>query len=412
MKSGESSEPGLFNSLPSVFVLPVARVIYLIIALLSLLAVVGGIVFAIYLQLSTAGQPRTIPVPPPYQGSLSVPNPPLDAVDLSVVAARLNPPTNVRFAVTAGTISTPLKPGTVLGHFMADTPNQIASYPEGVSILGGPDAERFMRARDDQSSMVGLAVTPLLAAEIAEALRDIKDENERTFQIRVAMRDRFGTTSAAADVMFSLHFAPESSAGPEPRPDAQTEPTEIQKIAGEVAKIVEPTVNPARFSAYEKATQVPRRCGASDSDPDFLANYRSAVDDARPKLTAANVEAFYTGLCEAWKEVLQRQADARKQAEQLIRAARDQAELARANAEEYNNDLQRQHTAQVFRAEAYTVVTLSVIGGALGIFLSVSLVLAFLAIESHSRAVRLAIETMVRVSEQGKPVDSVEVNPS
>jgi len=412
MKSGDFSESRLFNGFPSVFVLPVARAIYLFIALISLLVVVGGIVFAVFLQLSTAGQPRTIAVPPPYQGSLSVPDPPLEALDLAVVGARLKPPTNIGFAVTTGTISTPLKQGTVLGYFTADTANQIAAYPDGVSILGGPDAERFVRALDQKSNLVGLAATPMLAGELAESLRDIKEEQDRTFLIRVVMRDQFGTTSAAEDVAFSLRLAPAPSAAPQPKLDFPVGSTELQKIAGDLAKIVEPAMTPARVSAYEKAQLVPRRCGASDSDQVFLADYRSAVADARFKLTAANVEAFYTGLCDAWKEALQRQADAQEQAAQLVREARDQAEQARASAQAHNNDLLQQHAAWVFEARAYTGVTLSVIAGALGIFLCVSLVLAFLAIESHSRAVRLAIETMVHLSAPGKPADAVEGDPS
>ncbi|MBK8638394.1 MAG: hypothetical protein IPN92_08935 [Chromatiaceae bacterium] len=299
-----------------------------------------------------------------------------------------------------------------MGHFVAETPNQIAAYPEGASILGGPDAERFTRGLDEKSKMVGLAATPMLASEIAEALRDIKEEQQRTFQIRVAMRDQFGTTSAAEDISFTLRLAPALLVSPEPKPDPQTPPTEIQKIAREVAKTIEPTVNPAHFSAFEKATKVPRQCGASDTDQVFLGNYRRAVEDARLKLTSANVEAFYTGLCDAWKAVLKKQADAREQAEQLVRAAREQAERARENAQAHNSALQQRHSEQVFQAKAYTAVTLSVIGGAIGIFLAVSLVLAFLAIEGHSRAVRLAIETMVRVSEQGKSVDTSGNNPS
>lgn len=412
MKSGELPEPRLFNRFPSVLVLPVARAIYLFIALISLVVVAGGIVFAVYLQLSTAGQPRTIPVPPPYQGSLSVPNPPLEALDLSVVGARLKPPTSIRFVVTAGVIATPPKQGTVLGYFVADTVNQIAAYPDGVSILGGTDAERFVRALDQKSNKAGLALTPMLASELAEALRDIKEEQQRSFQVRVVMRDQFGTSSAAEDVAFSLRLAPAPAAGPEPKLDSMAEPTELQKIAGEVAKIVEPAMNPARVSAYAKAQLVPRRCGASDGDQIFLADYRRAVEDTRSKLNAANVDAFYTGLCDAWKEVLQTQAAAQEQAEQLARAERDQAEQARASAEEQNRYLQQQHAAWAYQATAYTGVTLSVIAGALGIFLCVSLVLAFLAIESHSRAVRLAIQTLVSASAHRKSADAAVESPS
>ena len=412
MKFGELVESRLLNSIPSIFVLPVARAIYLFIALVSLLTVVGGILYVIYLQISAAGQPRKVPVPPPYQGSLAVPTIPPGNFDLELVQARLNPPTNIRFVVTAETVSTPLKQGTVLGFFTADTPNRIAAYPESVSILGGPDADRFVRVLHEKSRAAGLAVTPMLATEIEELLRDIKGEKERTFQIRVVMRDQFGTTSPAEDISFSLRLAPAPVVDPEPKTEPQVELTEIEKIAREVANIIEPTVNPAHFSAYNKAMQAPRQCRASDSDQVFLANYRRAVEDVRSKLTSRNVEAFYAGLCDAWKQVLQKRADAEEQAERLVRAARNQAEQARENALAQNRDLQIHHAEQVFRAKAYTTVTLFVIGGALGIFLSISLILAFLAIEGHSRAVRLAIENIVKVPEQGKFVDTSGSNPS
>jgi hypothetical protein len=401
MKFGAFPEPRSLNNLPSVLVLPIARAIYLFIAVLSLLALVGGILFVAYLQASTAGSPSTVPLPPPYQGSAAFPNMLTSNLDLSLVQARLRPPTNIRFVVTAGTITNPLPQGAVLGHFTADTANQIAAYPEGVSILGGPDAERFARALDEKSKMAGLAATPLLAKEIADALRDIKFETERPFQIRVVMRDQFGVTSAAEDVSFSLKLAPLTLViPPTPKADTQAEPTEVQRIAREVAKIIEPTVNPVYFTAYEKAIEVPRRCGASEGDQDFLTNYRRAFEDTKSKLTSANIDAFYTGLCAAWNDVLQKQA-----------AAREQAEQARHIAIAHNNDLERRHAEQVFQAKTYTSVTLSVIGGALGVFLSVSLVLAFLAIEAHSRAVRLAMEAMVRLTEQGKSVDSTGSNP-
>ena len=69
------------------------------------------------------------------------------------------------------------------------------------------------------------------------------------------------------------------------------------------------------------------------------------------------------------------------------------------------------HEAKVFAAKARSAVALSVIGGALAIFLSVALVLAFLAIEGHSRAVRAAMESLVRLSQEGKAVDPASENP-
>ncbi|NEX16817.1 MAG: hypothetical protein C1943_09350 [Halochromatium sp.] len=148
------------------------------------------------------------------------------------------------------------------------------------------------------------------------------------------------------------------------------------------------------------ALEVPGRCGARDDDATFLANYRQAFESVKPRISSTNLDAFYTGLCNAWEAVLQREAAARMQAEQQQRAAYRASEEARAQVKARNRQIALEHQAKVERATEMTTVTLSVIGGALGLFLSVALLLAFLAIEGHSRAMRAAVESMVRLAEQ------------
>jgi TctA family transporter len=77
----------------------------------------------------------------------------------------------------------------------------------------------------------------------------------------------------------------------------------------------------------------------------------------------------------------------------------------------HNNELLRQHESRVSRARTQTAVTLSAVGGALTLFLSVALVLAFLAIEGHSRAIRTAMESMVRLTEGHQAQESTSNNP-
>lgn len=411
MSDTDQSRRQWFLRLQSAYVLPLARGIYLMIALGCLLAMIGGILFAVYLQALIANPPSTVPVPPPYRGSVPTVQLPAAKVDLALVGARLDPPTNIRFVVTAATINEPVREGAVLGHFLADTPNQLAPLPDGLSLIGGRDAELFERRLDQATGAIGLAARAALAAEIGNTLRDIKAESTRTFEIRVVARDRYGITSAPTDLSFALTFGPAAAAIAAPASTAPPAPTELQATAREIAQIIEPEVNPAQFSAYQTAVKVPERCGTKDADQTFVANYRRALEEIRPRLTKANVEAFYAGLCEAWKGVLEREAQAREDAQQEQWAAQRAAEEERSMAQAHNNEVLQTYEARVFAAKAQTTVAMSVIGGALAIFLSVSLVLAFLAIEGHSRAVRAAMESMVRMSEGRQAHASESGNP-
>ncbi len=404
-----------FLRLQSAFVLPLARGIYLLVALGCLLAIIGGTLYLVFLQTSIASRPTTVAVPPLYQGYGTVVEPSDRTADLAVVRKRFEPPTNVRFQVAPATLTEPPKQGQVLGYFVADTPNGLASYPEGVSVIGGRDAELFERVADGASKKNGLAARPTLSGQVGEALGDIKLATSRTFEIRVVARDRYGITSAPMDLSFDLKLGPKAlaSAKPPSEPSAEppAQPTALESVAGEVARTIQREVNADYIAAYRTALKVPDRCGASDSDDAFVSNYRRALEEVRSRLTASNVEAFYAGLCDAWKEVLGHEAAAQERAEQQQRAAQRVAEEARERAQAQNYELERRHAAKVSDARAHTAATLSVIGGALAIFLSVALVLAFLAIEGHSRAVRAAMESMIRMSEERRSNESVPNNP-
>ncbi len=389
-----------FLRLQSAYVLALARGIYLVIALGCLLAVFGGLVYVGYLQATTAGQPETVPIPPPYQGTETPVAPSDRTLDLAVIGKRFAPPTNVRFQVASSTWTVPPAEGQVLGYFLADTPNGLASFPEGVSVIGGRDAELFERVPDRASKKNSLAARPVLVEQVAEALRDIKEPTSRTFEIRVVARDRYGIASAPMELSFDLRLAPKPAASTTAAPSAPpAKPTELEAVASEVARIVEPDVNPGHFAAYKTALKAPSRCGASDSDGSFIANYRRALEEVRPRLTAANVEVLYAGLCDAWNEVLRREAAAQERLEQQQRAVQWAAEEARERAQAENDEMQRRHAVQVNEAKQRAQQTMAVVGGALFLFLAVALVLAFLAIEGHSRAVRAAMEAMMQMGQ-------------
>ena len=281
----ETGQPGrqLGLRLQSALVLPLARGLYLAVALGCLLAVFGGVLYLVYLQTTIAGQPRTLPVPPAYDGGgVSAPSSER-VVDLARVGARLDPPANIRFAVSTGTLTEPPREGVVIGRFLADTPNGLAPFPDGVSLIGGRDAGLFERVSDGREKTVALAARPALVAEITESLKDLTEQTRRSFEVRAVARDAYGNVSPPTDLTFDLVLAPKrpAPAASAPAPEPEAEASELQKIAREIARTVEPEVNPAHFAVYKTALAVPERCGSSEGDETFLANYRRAVDEMR-----------------------------------------------------------------------------------------------------------------------------------
>ena len=107
VKNSDQPTQQWFLRLQSAYVLPLARGVYLLIAVVCLLTVIGGVLYAVYLQASTASQPTMVAVPPPYQGGAAVTQPSAREMNLAVVGSRLVSPTNIRFVLVAGTIATP-----------------------------------------------------------------------------------------------------------------------------------------------------------------------------------------------------------------------------------------------------------------------------------------------------------------
>ena len=400
MKDGDPPKRQWLLRLQSAYVLPLARGIYLLIALACLVTVIGGGLYVLILQASSAGTPAQEPLPPVYQGSSGSSNLPAREIDLAAVERRLTAPGDIAFSVATGTISEPLAEGTLLGFFRAGTPNELAAYPDGISILGGPDAPLFDRVQGERPGAIALTPRPELLAQIESQLASLQAPETRRFELRIIARDQYGITSAPTDISFSLKFAPAASAPAAAAAESAPAPalTEVEKIARDIAQTLEPTVNPAHFAVYRTASEVPGRCGTRNDDQAFLASYRRAFDELRESLTSRNIEAFYQGLCEGWETAGLREAAARQQADQEAREARRIAEEARSRVAQRNAQAMRAHEAKVQSAKAQSALVLSVIGGALAVFLSVALMLAFLAIEGHSRAVRAAVESMARMN--------------
>ena len=387
--------------LQSAFVLPLARTLYLSAAVLSLIVGLGAAAVLVWAAITGAGHPSLEPEPPPYRGSASASSAPAAsrAMDLDTVRRHLGAPSDIRVIVTEGRFSAPPPVGTPLGYFAAESVNGLAPFPDGVSILGGSDAELLERISFPGTGATGLAVNQRFVERVREDLAGLTAPQRKCYALRVIARDRFGTVSEVADVTFELELAPPAAQAPDPAQPGPVPVTALQELAGEIARTLQPEVNPEQFRIYNRALQVPGECNAGNEDDDFLRGFREAFTEAQPRLNTANVEALYAGVCAAWADVRARKQEAREAADAAEQAAYRRAEDARARVRQRNQAAMEAHERRVFEAKAAGGVALLVIGGALSAFLSVSLVLAFLAIEGHSRAVRAAVEAIARTSE-------------
>lgn len=113
--------------------------------------------------------------------------------------------------------------------------------------------------------------------------------------------------------LFILVLIGADLAAPSPAFTGEAIPTELEKVAGDIAKAVVSEASPERVTAYLGALEVPKRCGAEGQNQAFVASYRQAFEQARTWLSAENVEAFYQGVCEAWQDVPGREAAAPEQ---------------------------------------------------------------------------------------------------
>jgi hypothetical protein len=398
--------------LQSAFVLPLARTLYLSVALLSLIVGLGATAVLLWAFLTGSGQPTLQREPPPYQGSAVAPPAVARTLDLDTVRRHVGPPTDIRFVITSGPFSAPPPVGEPLGYFVAESPNGVADHPDGVSVLGGPDAGLLERIQHPGTGRTGLAANQRFVERMREDLAGITAPQRKSYGVRVIARDRFAIASEATDVTFELELVPPTAAPASPSaPPVTVQATALQGIAGDIARTLQPEVNPEQFRLYNRALQVPGECQAADDDGDFLTGFRDAFNELKPRLSAANVEALYSGVCAAWADVRAREEQALAAADAAEDAAYRRAEDAREAVRQRNQAALEAHERRVFQAKAAGGVALLVIGGALSAFLSVSLVLAFLAIEGHSRAVRTAVEAIARANSGAMSAPDTATSP-
>lgn len=359
--------------LQSGVVLPAARTILLIKACLCFLVVIGALCAAAFFEWLVIRPAPEVTVPAPYT------LPQAAAIDMALVDLRFAPPKNIRFEANTAAIDQPLTDRDVLGQFAADTPNGMAKAPDDFTVVGGKDAALFSRFS------YGLIATPVLRDKINDALPKLTKPERLVATIQVVARDAYGNASQPTDVTVNVTYgsAPAALAAAKPAQAAAPQVTDLQRIARAIALIADPDKSPRYFDEYVRATSLPDHCAAGQTDA-FVRNYASAFDREQKKITAQNVEAFYYGVCAAWERVVATET-----------AARASVEAARVQAFARNEAARRETAFEAIGAWAARNVALIVTAAAVGAFLLAALLLAFLAMENHSKALREAVQALV-----------------
>jgi len=375
MESGFSS---FARRVQSDFVLRTARGFYLVTACVSLAALLLAVLVALLAQGSTFRFAIERPVP-----SVEAPAP--EAIALDDVVARMTPPHTLRFVSDPGVLNFDISEGQVLGFFDAETPNQLAAFPNDFDVIGGEHAALFSVGRHPANGRAGLRATAALAQQVSDA-RNANGSGQLNYALRIVARDRAGQTSAPADVAIVISFAPVGSAPPAPA--ASASPTDLQALAREIAIVIDPQQTDIFFDVIRSAQRTPELCGA-EGDPAFVAEYRRAFEGLRDQLRRENLGLFYRGVCDAWRGASERTQ------------ARYASEIAAAEAVAVRNAQQRAQLEQQKQiARTIRNIAFGIAGTALAVFLTIALFLAFLAMEGHSKALREAVETLAAQNSQ------------
>jgi hypothetical protein len=358
-------------------VLRTARGFYLIVACVSLAAIILAAVVAIVAQGSTLRFAIDRPVP-------EVRPPQMEAIAVEDVAARMVPPQNLRFVQDPAIINFTVSEGQALGYFDAATPNQLASYPDDFDVVGGEHASLFQLSRHPGSGRAGLRASAALAQALNAAQAGLSTTTQQQFNIRIIARDQAGQISQPTDLSVVLLLGPPGAPAPQPQEPAAAPLTELQALARDIGLVIDPAQTDVYFDTVRSALRTPRLCGADES-PEFVAQYRRGFDAVRERLNQSNLVLFYRGVCDAWNNAIAR-GEARYANE---RAAADEV-IARNEQARMSLEMQK-ITARTIRN-----VAIGIAGTALAAFLTVALFLAFLAMEGHSKALREAVDIMAR----------------
>ena len=353
------------------YVLPTARLVYLGVAAVALTAgIVCGLAF-LYYAIASQQSARHQRVP-----DIVEPAPP--SIDIASLKSQFAPPRNVR----AGTLrfSRPVNSRTALVYFSADSSAGFARFPNDLIILGGADAEQFETANGRIDGETRTVLTP--GPQLTESL-NLDTVSPRSYQVRVAVRDGYGLVSAPHTLRFTLAAAADQGATETAAPQRDRPATDLERLAQRIALFADPGRTPDYFGAYQAALRVPRQCGEDPSNAAFVGEFARAFDGVRQSISPASLSSLYRHVCEAWRSAhaLRLQELARQQqAQQEIIAANGMADGVAA--------------MRAAQAKVYRYVALVAVGFSLTVFLLVSVFLAFLALEGHTKAVREAVEAL------------------
>lgn len=173
--------------------LPLARLLYLLVACLSLGAAVLGLLAVLWFQLSAMFE-----VAPKALLPQSI-SPEPQAISLDIIDARLRTPSAVRFVPTPHP-DTLLGSDRLLGYLELATGGGAANYPDGIRIIGGRDADLFTEA---PTLSGGTGLKPTKALLQRSVGQDAQALAHRPFELRLLATDRSGN-SAPLNVTFKL----------------------------------------------------------------------------------------------------------------------------------------------------------------------------------------------------------------
>ncbi len=371
-----------WDAAQSRWVLPTARKLYLV----GALAAIGGaslaLFIALFFQLSSFRGARLEAVPTFAE---TAPKP----IALQELDARFAGPTRLR--IISDPAGQPFSEGQIVAHFEADSGAPIARQPDGFQIIGGQDGELFVASPDPANPERAVLK---LTASLAKTLNALPDDQRlrRTFVLRAIAQDTNGNQSRPASVSFVVQTpaqAAETTALP-PGPAVETidGPERLRAMAAALASIAAARGTPDYIDAYDYALKEPERCGATDNER-FFSEYNAAFTHLRARLTRSNLPAFYQIVCDSWRQAI---ADANRGNAAAL-AVRDAAVARNVQAE----------AVAAMKAAASRLarnVALTFACAAIAAFMVIALFLAFLAIESHSNAVRAAVEMLARREER------------
>ncbi len=376
-EKGLSAVRRWFKALQSEWLLPFARGLHVIAAVCAIATVAIGLLLAVVFHLGTRGSASVEPLPQTPQ--LSPPT-----IDVDQVRRRLAAPSNIRFELEVDRIGTNLLPDATLGSFSADTANELRPYPDDFVILGGRDAAAVRKVRYPGTGRTGLAPSASLIAEIDAMLAGSTGTGTRSIELTVLASDRYLNSSKPETVTFTLRVAKDAQPTAVRPQHRKTTQSPLEALAAEIAAVADPQRTTRYFDFYKEAIEAPAKCGAANNEQ-YVANMRTAFDTTKAALNRANVVAFLDGVCEAWGQAVATQEETRQKAD----AARQQ--VAQRNSEELIKVELRKAAASTARW-----VALSTAGAALTGFLGIAFLLAFLAMESHSKAIRDAVEALAK----------------